>query len=203
MRGPRSIRETVDAQLERLEREHLVEIRLDDLEGLLREPDLGPFALRRGPRRAGIEDLALTLSAAKFQPDELTVRVVLPAAPAPASIDEAQVAMQRASQDAAHAAWREAVSVRNMGLRQLPFGIAIAMISAVAAYAFAYLGGSIDTLAVRVLCFVLGGMAITVAWVVSWIVVEATMLDWRDPARQADAYDLLSRATLEVVTSSA
>ena len=33
------------------------------------------------------------------------------------------------------------------------------------------------------------------------MVLEATMLDWRLGARQAAAYDLLSRARLEVVTS--
>jgi hypothetical protein len=44
-------------------------------------------------------------------------------------------------------------------------------------------------------------IAITVAWVVSWMVIEATMLDWRLGARQAAAYDLLSRARLEVVTA--
>jgi hypothetical protein len=206
MRGPRRISESIDAQLERLDREHLVEIRLGDLEGLMREPDLAPFAPTVGPRRAGIEDVALTLAAAKIQPDDLTVRVVLPSgAPAPAAavVDEARAAMRQASEDAASAAWREAVSVRNMGLRQLPFGMTIALFAAIAAYAFAFLGGSVDTLAVQVLCFALGGVAITIAWVVSWMVVEATMLDWREPARQANAYDLLSRATLEVVSSSA
>lgn len=41
-------------------------------------------------------------------------------------------------------------------------------------------------------------VAITIAWVVSWMVVESTMLDRRLGARRAAAYDLLSRARLEV-----
>ena len=44
-------------------------------------------------------------------------------------------------------------------------------------------------------------VAITIAWVVSWMVVESTVLDWRPGARgQAAVYDLLSRARLEVTT---
>jgi hypothetical protein len=46
-------------------------------------------------------------------------------------------------------------------------------------------------------------LAITIAWVVSWMVVEATMLDWRFDARRAAAYDLLSRARLEFTTDRA
>ena len=201
MRGPQHIRAEVDALLVRLEQERLVEIELDDLEGLLREPDLPPFARRSGPRRAGIDDVALTLAAAKVQPEELTVRVVLQGDTATDEVAEAEGAMRRDAKDAAVAAWREPVTIRNMGLRQLPYGIAIAAIAAFAAYGFAYLGGSVDSLAVQVLCFVIAGIAITVAWVVSWMVVEATMLDWREPARQAIAYDLLSRANLEVVSA--
>lgn len=202
MRGPHALRASIDAELVLLEREHVVEIELDDLDGLLREPDLPAFARRRGPRRSGLEDVALTLAAAKVQPDDLVVRVAVPIDVAPEQIAEAEAAMRSAAADAARVAWREAVSIRNMGLRQLPIGIAIALIAAVAAYGFGYLGGSVDNLATRALCFTLAGIAITVAWVVSWMVVEDSMLTWRAPARQTAAYDLLSRATLEVVPAS-
>jgi hypothetical protein len=43
---------------------------------------------------------------------------------------------------------------------------------------------------------------ITVAWVVSWVIVEAAVLDWRPAARQAAAFDLLARARLEVTIDS-
>ena len=46
-------------------------------------------------------------------------------------------------------------------------------------------------------------LAITIAWVVSWMVVESTMLDWRPGARKAAAYDLVSRASLEVTRCNA
>jgi len=203
MRGPLTILADVDAELVRLEREHVVEVALDDLEGLLREPELPTFAPRRGPRRAGIDDVALTLAAAKVQPDDLTVRAVIAGDVTPSQVADAQAAMRARAKDTANAAWREAKSIRNMGLRQLPYGIVIAVVAALAAYAFGYLGGTVDALPVQVLCFTVAGVAITVAWVVSWMVVEATMLDWREPARQAIAYDLLARATLEVTQPSA
>ena len=46
---------------------------------------------------------------------------------------------------------------------------------------------------------VLAGIAITVAWVTSWMVVESAYFDWRQSAREANTYELLF-ATLEVVT---
>src|SRR5262245_48030921 len=153
MRGPLTIRSHVDAGLARLEQEHVVEVALDDLEGLLREPELPTFAPRRGPRRAGIEDVALTLAAAKVQPDDLTVRAVVSGDVAPSQVAEAQAAMCAVAKDAANAAWREAKSIRNMGLRQLPYGIVIAVISALVAYGFGYLGGCADSLSLQVLCF--------------------------------------------------
>ena len=47
---------------------------------------------------------------------------------------------------------------------------------------------------------VLAGIAITVAWVTSWMVVESAHFDWRQPAGEAHVYELLVSATLEVVT---
>ena len=45
-------------------------------------------------------------------------------------------------------------------------------------------------------------IAITIAWVASWMIAESTLFDWRPSARQAAAFDLLSRAHLEVTTDS-
>ena len=49
-----------------------------------------------------------------------------------------------------------------------------------------------------VLLLVAAAIALTVAWVVGWVVVEAAILDWRLPARRAAATELLESATLEV-----
>ena len=190
----------LDASLARLQEEHVVELRLDDLDGLMREPDLGPFESRRGPYRAGVDDLAMTLCAAPRLPDELTVRVLLPPATTPpATTDQAKTSMQQAAVDAASFAWREAMAIRAMGRRQLPLGIAIALAAVVIAYGAGYLATTVDSDAVRGLLLVVFGVAITVAWVFSWMVVEAAFIDWRQPSRRARAYDLIAHADLEVV----
>jgi hypothetical protein len=203
MQRPRHAQASLDADLARLAQEHLVEIHLDDLEGLLQEPGTGPFASRRSPYRAGIDDLALTLSAAQRLPDELTVRVVLPPGTSPTVTTEpAQAAMQQVARDSASVSWREAMAVRSMGRRQFPFGITIALVAALIAYGSGYLASVVDNVPVRGLLLAMFGVAITVAWVFSWMVVEAAFIDWRQPARKAHAFDLLAHATLEVVDES-
>jgi hypothetical protein len=189
----------LNESLARLQQEHVVELRLDDLDGLMREPSLGPFESRRGPYRAGIDDVAMTLCAAPRLPDELTVRVLLPPqATPPAMTEQANASMQHVAFDAASLAWREAMAVRAMGRRQFPLGIAIALAAVVVAYGAGYLATTVDTNAARGMLLVVFGIAITVAWVFSWMVIEAAFIDWRQSARRALAYDLLARARLEV-----
>ena len=204
MRGPQHAVAALNADLSRIERDQLLVLALDDLDGLLREPEADPFTPRHGPYRAGLEDLASTLSAAEHLPDKLTVRITLPPAASPTvSTATAQVALHQAALDSASAAWRDATAIRSMGRRQLPGGLAVAAIAAFLAYGVAYLASVVDNLAGKAILLVIAGLAITVAWVASWMVVESTFFDWQPSARQAHAYDLLARATLEVVTTNA
>ncbi len=204
MRGPRHARGTLDIDLARLERDHVVELTLDDLNELFSEPDTASFTPRRGPYRSGLDDLALTLSAARRLPDQLTVRIVLaPAASPSVPTATAQAAMHERACDLATVSWRQAMAVRSMGRRQLPIGLLIAAVAAFVAYGAAYLAGVVDHLAGRAGLVVLAGLAITIAWVASWMVVESTYFDWRQSARQASAYELLAGATLEVITEPA
>jgi uncharacterized membrane protein len=62
------------------------------------------------------------------------------------------------------------------------------------------LASKVGDVAGKSLLVVTAGIAITVAWVVSWMVIESTTLDWRQSAHEAFAFELLARATLEVVT---
>jgi hypothetical protein len=147
--------------------------------------------------------VASTLLAARRLPSELTVRVVLPDADAGVSpsFADTEAAFRRAATDRSAVAWRDGIAQRAMGLRQLPAGLVIAAVSWVAAYVFGYLATEVDGAGVGLLA--LSAMiAITIAWVVSWMVVETTMLDWRFDARRAAAYDLLSRARLEFTSPS-
>ncbi len=78
-------------------------------------------------------------------------------------------------------------------------GVTIALLAAVVAYSASAVALDVDSVLVRALFVTLAGLAFTVAWMVSWVVVEVAIYDWRDPAWGAKVYDLLSRATLEVV----
>jgi uncharacterized membrane protein (DUF485 family) len=200
MRIRTGARTKLDAELLRLREEQLVEVELAELVDLVREPDVDPMQMSIGPTRPGVEDLAATLLAARRLPAELTVRVVLPdAANAMPSIAETEAAFHRRAEQLASVAWRDGMAQRAMGLSQLPLGLAIATVSWVAAYAFGFLATQVEGAGVGM--FAVSAMiAITIAWVVSWMVVEATMLDWRFGARQSAVYDLLSRAHLEVAS---
>jgi hypothetical protein len=198
-RGPRPAVDALEADLARLRADHVLELALDDLDALLCEPDADPFATRRGPNRSGLDDLGLTLSAAERLPDDLTIRILLPADTSPCvSVAHAQAALHRRASDAASAAWRDAMAVRSMGRRQLPIGVPMAVVSAFVAYAAGYFATVVDSTTATGLLVVLAMVAITVAWVVSWMVIESAFLDWRQPARRACAYDLIARSTLEV-----
>ncbi len=60
MRKPQRAIDSLDADLASVRQDQLLELALDDLESLLREPDTDPFTPRYGPDRTGLEDLALT-----------------------------------------------------------------------------------------------------------------------------------------------
>ena len=70
MRYSLSARRTLDADLERLRREHVLVLELTELDDLVREPAVDPLVAPRGPRRAGVDDLAATLAAARRLPDD-------------------------------------------------------------------------------------------------------------------------------------
>ena len=202
MRYRLAARQELDAQLRLLREEHLVVIGVATPENLLREPEADPMELHAGTPRAGIDDLASTLLAARRLPSDLTVRVVLHAeAGTSPSVADVESAFRRTASDRSEVAWRDGMAQRAMGMRQLPAGIVIAAVAWIAAYVFGYLATQVDGAGVGLLV-VTAMVAITIAWVVSWMVVEATMLDWRFDARRAAVYDLLSRARLEFTTES-
>jgi hypothetical protein len=160
MSAPRDAAEWLDSQLDRLQRDHLVVIELDDLRHLLVEPDVDPFATGHGCAGAGLDDVAATLCAAKTLPDELTVRVVIPTiSEGTTTAPDVQSAFRR------HAG---------------------------------YLATDVDSALSAGILIVVASLLITVAWVVSWLVIETTFVDWRPAARQAVVYELLARATLAV-----
>jgi hypothetical protein len=193
-------RRVLDAQLQRLRDEHLVVVTVGAARDLLSEPDSDTMAMAVGTPRAGIDELGSLLLAARRLPSELTVRVVLTSeAGGTPSLDAIESVFRGAASDRSAVAWRDAMAQRSMGLRQLPIGLVIAALSWMAAYAFGYLATQVEGAAIGVLA-VSAMIAITIAWVVSWMVVEETMLDWRLDARSAACWELLSKARLEFTT---
>jgi hypothetical protein len=184
--------------LDRVAREGLIELELDELTDLLIEPDVRPFQPRRSPYRSGIEELALTLSAAERLPDALTVRVVVHNDRHDDLVALAPSAFRARAADLTNQSWREAMATRSMGRRQLPLGIGVGIGAAVAAYIAGYFAAVVETAAVRGALVVIAMIALTISWVVGWLVVEAAILDWRLPARRAAVCELLESATIDI-----
>jgi hypothetical protein len=196
---PRDTSRQLDEVLARLHREHLLVIELGDLADLLVEPDTEPFVPQRGPAQPGVDDLAATLAAAKSLPDELTVRVILPDGASPdVPVAEAQAALRSRAAYRASVTWRDAMAVRSMGRRQLPLGLVVALLSAVIAYAAAFAAKSTDSAVLIGVLVAAAAIMITIAWVVSWMVIETSYFDWLQDGRKASAYELISRCTLEI-----
>ena len=196
---PRDTSRQLDETLARLNREHLLVIELGDLAHLLVEPDTEPFVPQRGPAQPGVDDLAATLAAAKALPDELTVRVILPKGASPdVPVAEAQAALRSRAADRASVVWRDAMAVRNMGSRQLPLGLVVAMLTLVIAYAAAAAAEDADSAVAIGVLVAVAAVTLTIAWVVSWMVIEYRYFDWREDGRKASAYELIARCTLEI-----
>ena len=196
---PRDTSRQLDETLARLNREHLLVIELGDLAHLLMEPDTEPFVPQRGPAQPGVDDLAATLAAAKTLPDELTVRVILPNGASPeVPVAEAQAALRSRAAYLASVVWRDAMAVRNLGRRQLPLGLVVALLSWVLAYAAAAAATSTDNGLLIALFAVVAAILLTIAWVVSWLVIETSYFDWRQDGGKASAYELIARCTLEI-----
>lgn len=193
------MRRELNEALDRLKREHLLVIELNDLADLLVAPDRKPFEPPRGPAQPALDDLTATLTAARSIPDELTVRVVLPAGASPGlSVGDIQAAVHTRAARLASATWRDAVTIRTMGRRQLPIGLLVALLSWVISAAAAAAAASVDSALLIGVLVAVAGPTLMVAWVVSWLVIEAALMDWRQPRSQASAYELLSRCTLEI-----
>jgi hypothetical protein len=196
---PRDTSRQLDETLARLNGEQLLVIELDDLAHLLVEPDTEPFVPQRGPAQPGVDDLAATLAAAKTLPDALTVRVILPHGASPdVPVAEAQAALRSRAAHRASVVWRDATAVRNMGRRQLPLGLIIALLSWVIAYAAAAAATSTDSGLLIALFAVVAAITLTIAGVVSWLVIQTSILDWRQDSGKASAYELITRCTLEI-----
>jgi hypothetical protein len=197
MRKP-GYRTTVSHELERLGRDHRVVLRLRRLVDLVEEPDANPWLPDVCPG-SGTEEAVHLLTAARHLPDDLVLQVELDHRDVDADeLTRVTDGMHRLASTRAAECWREALAVRNAGLRQVPASVLGYIVAAGLAYGFAYIAQQTGLTALGLVLVVLAGLSMTVAWVASWMVMEGTLYDWRVAGRTARAYDLLSRSTVEV-----
>lgn len=146
---------------------------------------------------ASVDTLVGVLDSALRLPSTLTLRVSVPAG---AVLSEPQVAAFGGyCRDQADAAWCEAVTLRSGGVRALPRALLSSVAAAALGVVSGYLAQGTDNSLLMVLLYAVGFMAVIAAWTIGWAPIEQAMFDWRAPAHTAAAYDLLSRARLEVV----
>ena len=98
--------------------------------------------------------------------------------------------------------WREAMATRSMG-SATPSRYRDRHRRSSGRICFRLLRSAVDTARPRGMFVVVAMIALTIAWVVGWVVVEAAILDWRLAARRAAACELLANATLEVTSEPA
>jgi len=198
---PRSkVAAELESIVERVEREHVIDVRVRTVAELFSDPEVDPFEEHAGSYRAGVVELGAALACVRRLPDELTVRVLLPSSEIEPSLAErTEAAVHRRASNLAAVSWRDAMAVRSMGRRETPLGVVIALVSAAVAYASAYGLSSADTWWAMAVFAVVAGLGLTVAWVVAWVTIEAAVLDWRQDKRAAEAYELLAEAHVELV----
>lgn len=188
-------RRSVADQLERLRHEHTVTVRLHRLSDLVEEPEADPW---RPDLSTGTGDVVSVLISAKYVPEKLVLHAEVEDDVSDADLARVRDGLRALSAKRAEAAWREAMAVRNEGWRQMPLSIVIAIVAAFLAYGLGYLANQAGVNLPGAVLAILAGLAITIAWVTSWMVMEYALYDWRDPARRALAHDRLAHCELTV-----
>ena len=182
-----------------LEQDGVVEVDLPTAAQLVSEPSVEPLG-RRGPYQSGAAYVSSVLQSARRLPDRVTVRVVLNKEPFNEDTNaKAETAFRDYCRFRAEDAWRQAATVRQTGIRQLPRALVIAAVAAAVAAACSYLGASLDGKAAAALLYVIAGIGVIAAWVIVWMPIEELLFDWRPPAHLAAVFGLLSRARLEFI----
>jgi hypothetical protein len=102
-------------------------------------------------------------------------------------------------QTQANDAWREAMTLRQGGIRELPRALTLSVAAALVGVASGYFAQSTEDTLLMVLLYALALVAVIAAWTIGWIPIEQSLFDWRAPAHTAAVYELLSRARVEVV----
>lgn len=151
-----------------------------------------------GSERSGVDVATGILRSALRLPDSTVVRVTLPPR---ANLDEADVAaFRRHCRGQADAAWRDAMAIRQGGFRELPRALALAALVAVVGAASGYVAQVTESTVLMVILYTTAFLAMIAAWTIGWTPTEQAAFDWRASAHEADLYQRLADARIEVVT---
>ncbi len=171
-----------------LKRERTIDVELDSLDQLLET---------NGRDESGLDSLVGILDSSLRLPDSLVVRIALPVE---GGIHESDVGAFRGNcQVQAYNAWREAMTLRQGGIRELPRALLLSLAAAAIGVVAGYLAQATDGALLMVLLYAVAFMAVIAAWTIGWTPIEQALFDWRAPGHTAAAYELLSRARVEVV----
>ena len=95
--------------------------------------------------------------------------------------------------------WREAVVLRNGGIRELPRALMLSVGAAALGVVSGTLAQGSEQTLLAVLLYAVAFMAVIAAWTIGWAPIEQATFDWRAPAHTTAVYELLSQARVEAV----
>ncbi len=157
---------------------------------------LGQLLDDDGRNESGVDTLVGTLDSSLRLPDTLVVRIALPSDDGAREPDVA--AFRDHCQIQANDAWREAMILRQGGIREVPRALILSVTAAAVGVVAGYLAQGADNTLLMVLLYALAFVSVIAAWTIGWTPIEQALFDWRAPAHTAAAYELLSRARVEV-----
>jgi hypothetical protein len=172
---------------QQLKRDRAIDIELSSLGQLL---DGG------GSNESGLDTVVGILDSALRLPATLVVRITVPGG----GDHEPDIGAFR---DRCHVqatdSWREAMILRQGGIRELPRALLLALTAAALGVVSGYFAQGSNSTLLMVLLYAVAFIAVIAAWTIGWIPIEQAMFDWRAPGHTAAVYELLSQARIEVV----
>lgn len=187
MKRPR-IADALHAAHRQLKRDRTIDVELDAADQLLDS---------NGPEGSGVDHLVGILDSSLRLPSTLVVRIALP--------EEGDVrgpdvgAFHDYCQVQTNTAWREAMTLRQGGIRELPRALLLSVAAAALGVVAGYFAQNTDSTLLMVILYAIAFMAVIAAWTIGWTPIEQALFDWRAPGHTAAVYELLSRARVVVV----
>ena len=182
------IAHVLHAAHQRLKRDRTVDVELDSLDQLLDGDGRGG---------SGVDSIMGILDSSLRLPATLDVRVALPDA---GGVREPDVgAFRDHCRAQAAGAWRQAMTLRQGGIRELPRALSLSLAASALGVVAGYLAQGAGNTLLMVILYAVAFIAVIAAWTIGWTPIEQALFDWRAPGHTAAAYELLSRARVEVV----